>query len=108
MGVSLYWCVIPNFLVYVESCEDLLQVLFLETEIIGTNSLLFLVIRGKSYIGLSQRPSSLLEGFSPEVYYLNGGCMQSIGEEICLRIHKIARKSKRMGDEGEHGAELRK
>lgn len=54
-------------------------------------------MRGKICLTLSQRPSSLLEGLSLEVYYLAGVYMQSIGERICLRIHRIARGSNSIG-----------
>lgn len=56
-------------------------------------------MRDKSCLALSQRPSSWPEGFSLEVYNLPGGCTQSIGEGICLRICKIARGSNSIGEE---------
>lgn len=46
-------------------------------------------MRGKICLVLSQRPPSLLEGLSLEVYYLAGGCMQSVGEGICLGITEL-------------------
>ena len=54
-------------------------------------------MRGKICLVLSQRPPSLLEGLSLEVYYLAGGCMQSVGEGLCLGIHRIARGSNSIG-----------